>query len=85
MTEKAPNYLINLIPQSDSTIRTRNNSMPTFHYRTDCFKNSFYPSTLNDWFSLDINIRNSESISLFCYLSFALFKTTYIIFLTQNG
>ena len=33
--------------------------------RTNCFKNSFFPSTLNDWFNLDINIRNSESISLF--------------------
>ena len=26
---------------------------------------TFFPSTLNDYFSLDINIRNSESISLF--------------------
>ena len=65
MTEKAPNYLINLIPKCDTTIRTRNNSIPTFHCRTDCFKYSFLPSTLNDWFSLDINIRNSDSISLF--------------------
>ena len=65
MTEKAPNYSINLIPKYDTTIRTRNNSIPTFHCRTDCFKYSFFPSTLNDWFSLDINIRNSDSISLF--------------------
>ena len=46
------------------TIKTRNSSIPTFHCRTDCFKYSFFPSTFNDWFSLDINIRNSESISL---------------------
>ena len=65
MTEKAPNYLINLIPKGDPTIKTRKISIPTFHCRTDCFKYSFLPSTLNDWFSLDINIRNSESISLF--------------------
>ena len=65
MTEKAPNYLINLIPKCDTTIRTRNNSIPTFHCRTDCFKYSFFPSTLNNWFSLDINIRNSDLISLF--------------------
>ena len=25
----------------------------------------FFPSTLNEWFSLDLNIRNSESISIF--------------------
>ena len=60
MTEKAPNYLINLIPKCDTTIRTRNNSIPTFHCRTDCFKYSFFTSTLNDWFSLDINVRNSD-------------------------
>ena len=65
ITEKAPNYLINLIPKCDPAIKTRNNSIPTFHYRTDCFKDSFFPSTSNDWFSLDINIRNSELISLF--------------------
>ena len=64
MTEKAPNYFINLIPKCDTTIRTRNNSIPTFHCRTDCFKYSFFPSTLNGWFSLDINIRNPDSISL---------------------
>ena len=65
ITEKTPNYLINLIPKCDPTIKTKNNSIPTFHCRTDCFKYSFSPCTLNDWFSLDINIRNSESISLF--------------------
>ena len=59
------NYLTNLIPKCDTTIRTRNNSIPTFHCPTDCFKYSFFPSNLNDWFSLDINIRNSDSISLF--------------------
>ena len=65
MTEKASNYLINLIRKRDTIIRTRSNSIPTFHCRTDCFQYSFFHSTLNDWFSLDINIRNSDSISLF--------------------
>ena len=39
--------------------------MPIFHCRTDCFRYSFFPSTLKDWFNLDDNIRNSESISVF--------------------
>ena len=65
MNEKVPNYLINLIPKYEPTIRTRNNSIPSYKCRTNCFKNSFIPSALNDWFNLDINIRNSESISLF--------------------
>ena len=63
--EEAPNYLINLIPKIQQTTRTRTNCMPTFHCRTDCFKNSFFPSTLNDWYKLDETIRNTESISIF--------------------
>ena len=39
--------------------------MPTFHCLTDCFKNSFFFSTLNGWYKLDETIRNSESISIF--------------------
>ena len=65
MNEKAPNFLINLIPKCEPTIRTRNNSIPLYKCRTNCFKHSFFPSTLNDWFNLDISIRNSESITLF--------------------
>ena len=41
------------------------NSIPTFNIRTNCFKYSFFPSSLNNWFNLDINIRNSESMSVF--------------------
>ena len=63
--EEAPNYLINLIPKIQQTTRTSINRMPTFHCRTDCFKNSFFPSTLNDWYKLDETIRNPESISIF--------------------
>ena len=59
MNEKAPNYLINLIPKYEPTIRTRNNSIPSYKYQTNCFKHSFFPSTLNDWFNLYINMRNS--------------------------
>ena len=32
MNEKAPNYLINLIPKYEPTIRTRNNSIPSYIY-----------------------------------------------------
>ena len=63
--EEAPNYLINLIPKIQQTARTRINRIPTFHCRTDCFKNSFFPSTLNDLYKLNETIRSSESISIF--------------------
>ena len=63
--QEAPNYLINLIPKIKQATRTRRKHMPTFHCRTNCFKNSFFPSTLNDWYKSDETIGNSESISIF--------------------
>ena len=65
MNEQAPHYLINLIPKCNQSIRTRNSHIPTFYCRTDCFKYSFFPSTLRDWFNLDEFIRSAESISIF--------------------
>ena len=57
--------MINLIPKYKPTTRTRKSSISPYKCRTNCFKHSFFPSTLNDWFNLDINIKNLESISLF--------------------
>ena len=65
MKKEAPNYLINLIPKCEAAIRTKNHNFPTYNCRTDYFKYSFFLSALKGWFRLDINIRNSESISLF--------------------
>ena len=48
MNREAPNYLINLIPRCEQTILTINNHIPIYHCRTDCFKYSFFPSTLSD-------------------------------------
>ena len=59
MKEEAPDYLINFVTNCETNTRTRNNSIPNFNCRTNCFKYSFFPSTLNDWFNLDLNIRNS--------------------------
>ena len=57
--EKAPAYLLKLVPKCEPTIRTRNNCI------TDCFKYSFCPSTLNGWLNLDPNMKSAESFSLF--------------------
>ena len=48
MKREAPRYLTNLIPKSHHSFRTRTNSIPTFYCRTDCYKNSFFPSALSD-------------------------------------
>ena len=37
MKKEAPNYLINLILKCEQTIRTKNNHVPSYHSRTDCF------------------------------------------------
>ena len=65
MNEGAPKYLTNLIPKSQQNISTRNSNIPTFYCRTDCFKYSFFPTTLRDWFNLDSSVRNSESLAIF--------------------
>ena len=74
MKEETPNYLIGLVSKFETSIRKRNNSGPAFNYRTDFFKYSFFPSTLNDWFDLDLNIKNSESISIFKSRSFSFIR-----------
>ena len=58
MKEEASNYLTDLIPKCEQTIRTRNNCILVYHCRIQAF---FFPSTFKDWFSLDEGIRNSET------------------------
>ena len=65
MKEEGPNYFMNLILKCNQTLRARNSHIPIFRCGTVCFKYSFFTSTLIDWFNLDDNIRNSESISVF--------------------
>ena len=65
MKNEAPNYLISLIPKCEQTFQHKNKHLPTCICRTDCFKCSFFPCTLNDWINLDVSITNSESISIF--------------------
>ena len=65
INEEAPKYLINLIPKSQQNIVTRSSNISAFYCRTDCFKYSFFPSTLKDWFNLNDSIRNSDSLGIF--------------------
>ena len=65
MRYKVPLVISTRTRNTRTNTRTRNNSIPTFNCRTNCFKYSFFPSTLNGWFNIDLNIRNSESFSIF--------------------
>ena len=62
---EVPSYLISLIAKCKQTFNTRKKHLPTHNCRTDCFTYSFFPYILNDWFNLDVSIRNSESIPIF--------------------
>ena len=42
MNDKAHYYLKNIIPKCHQSKRLRSNSLPTFHCRRECFKNSFF-------------------------------------------
>ena len=57
--------MFKMVLKCETNTRTRNNNIPTFNCRTSCFNYSFFPSTLNNWFNLDLKIRNSELISIF--------------------
>ena len=61
----APDYLISLIPNREHAFNTRNRYVSLFSCRTDTFKNSFIPSTIDFWYKLDEEIRNSKSIVIF--------------------
>ena len=60
--EKSPGYLIDLIHKYELTIRT---GTEVYHHINGELFWAFFVSIFNDWFNLDINIRNPESIFLF--------------------
>ena len=53
-------YIFQLIPQQSHSYNTRNSEdIPTYHCRTDLFKNFFFPWTIREWNRLDLDIRKS--------------------------
>ena len=63
---QSPKYLFELIPTASQAYMARHkNSVPLFNVKHDCFKNSFFPSTVIEWNKLDSNIRNCESLAPF--------------------
>ena len=61
-----------------STYNTRNtNNIPLFKVKHNFFRNSFFPSAVIEWNKLDLNIRKSESLSIF--------KKTLLYFIRPSG
>ena len=56
-----PSYLAELIPSESQLYNTRNTrNITTYSCRTDAFKYSFFPWTINEWNKLNFNIRTSS-------------------------
>ena len=63
---KSPKYLYNLIPLVNRFYDTRNNTnVPSFKYRAEYLKNSFFPNVICEWNKLDINIKSMTSYTAF--------------------
>ena len=64
MKNETPNYLISLIRKRDQTFNTRNTSTNLL-LQSRLLQVFIFPCTVNEWFNLDVSIRNSESVSIF--------------------
>ena len=63
---QSPRYLFEVIPTAKRAYITRNNDkLPHFKVKHNYFKNSFFLSTVIEWNKLDLNIRNTESLTSF--------------------
>ena len=60
-----PQYLKDLIPKPSLRYSTHFSPLPNFKIRTELFKNSFFPYTVNEWNNLDNIIKSSESYLMF--------------------
>ena len=61
---QSPTYLFDHLPSLTISQRYPN-CFNNFSCRTNSFKNSFFPYTINEWNSLDSQIRNCNSYSVF--------------------
>ena len=53
------------IPKPSLRYSTRFSPLPNFKVRTELFRNSFFPYTVNEWNNLDNIIKSFESYSMF--------------------
>ena len=66
MEDKSPGYLYKYILPGDRAYLTRNsNNIKQIFCRSEYFANSFFPYTIKEWNKLSLEIRNSESYSIF--------------------
>ena len=63
---RSPSYLYQLVPSSNSRYLTRNSgNISKIRTNHNFFKNSFFPSAINEWNNLALDIRSSGKVSFF--------------------
>ena len=63
---ESPRYLFNTIPNNTEQRQTRHSdNISTFFARQDYFKNSFFPSAINEWNKFDCLVKNADSFHVF--------------------
>ena len=61
-----PNYLHDMIPSTTRTCASRNvTNIHVVLVNNNYFMNTLFQSTITEWNKLDLNIRNSASLTIF--------------------
>ena len=70
-------YLANLIPKHDIGYDIRNGNQAFFNCKTESFKNSFFPYTIEAWYGLDLTSINSKLLEVFKTKLFAFIQLVH--------
>ena len=66
IANQSPSYLFKMIPKKNMSRPTRgSDNIPLLGTKHNFFQNSYFPSSIKEWNRLDIDIRKSDSISMF--------------------
>ena len=66
IANQSPSYLFNMIPRKNTSRQTRgSDNVPLLGTKHNFFQNSYFPAAIIEWNRLDIDIRKSDSISIF--------------------
>ena len=62
----SPKYLSDIIPSTTRRYSLRNaDNIPLVRVNTNYFMNTIFPSTIAEWYKLDLSIRKSTGINIF--------------------
>ena len=66
IANQSPSYLFKMIPKKNMSRPTRgSDNIPLLGTKKNFFQNIYFPSSVKEWNRLDIDIRKSDSISIF--------------------